>query len=105
MSGWLWDRVVVTPGSDSDIVSGARLYFQDDVDMTDFIGRAARWKGDAMFRQSGSPVFHCAGTEPCGSTDAGIVDAVWSTFLESATQSRQSGPRIPAHRLDILALL
>lgn len=96
---------LIIPGSDSDVDSGRRLYFQDDVDMTDFLGLGARWKGDGMGGQSGSPVFHCAGTEPCDSTDPGIVDSVWSAFLEGPTWKRQSGPRIPAHRLDILALL
>lgn len=93
----------IDPGDDPDVDFGARLYFQDDVNITDFLGRAAKWKGDAMGRQSGSPVFHCAGAEPCESTDPGVVDAVWSAFVEWQTYSRQTGPRIPAHRTEILA--
>jgi hypothetical protein len=80
------------------------LYSQDNVDMTDFSGAIAKMKMDAMVGQSGSPVFHCSGSDDvCDVGEKGVVDVVLAGFADGLTTDRWIGPRVPAIRDEILA--
>lgn len=90
-------------GMQDDIVMNQGIAYKQVVDVTNFSGDGANWKGDAMDGQSGSPVYHCSGGT-CESGEAGRVDALAAGWIPSPT-NRHSGPRIQPDRGTMLGII
>ncbi len=94
-----------TPIDSDDVSAAAFLFHQEGVDMTDFLGPIAHAKLDAGPRQSGSPIFYCSGSDTdCDPGEKGVV-AMVLTGWSGSTLTNMIGPRVPAFRDDLMAIL